>query len=66
MDQKTADQSKSSISDMASTDFNFISCGYLYKNVETAGATTKGGLESADIWGDADDVSIYEIHRGSS
>jgi len=23
----------------------------------TAGGTTKGGLESADVWGDADDVS---------
>ena len=25
----------------------------------TAGGTTKGGLESADIWGDADDVSLF-------
>jgi hypothetical protein len=24
----------------------------------TAGETGKGGLESADVWGDADDVSI--------
>ena len=24
----------------------------------TAGATTKGGLESADVWGDEDDVSL--------
>jgi hypothetical protein len=29
-----------------------------HKYIEaTAGGTTKGGLESADIWGDADDVS---------
>ena len=25
--------------------------------IETADGTGKGGLESADVWGDADDVS---------
>lgn len=52
MDQKTADQSKDTAC------FTFIMKDSNHECIEaTAGGTTKGGLESADIWGDADDVS---------
>ena len=38
--------------------FTFIMKDTNHECIEaTAGGTTKGGLESADIWGDADDVS---------
>lgn len=58
MDQKTADQSK----DTSTMCFTFIMKDSNHECIEaTAGGTTKGGLESADIWGDADDVSCYSL-----
>ena len=63
MDQKTADQSK----DTSITSFTFIIKDTKHQSIETtAGGTTKGGLESADIWGDADDVSYSLTSRKSS
>jgi len=55
MDQKTADQSK----DTSIMCFTFIMKDSNHECIEaTAG---EGGLESADIWGDADDVSCYSL-----
>ena len=66
MDQKTADQSKDAFITYKWC-FTFIIKDTKHQSIETtAGGTTKGGLESADIWGDADDVSYSLTTRKSS
>ncbi len=60
MDQKTADASK-----QISIPLQTITAPYLQieHNIKLLllieAGTTKGGLESADVWGDADDVSYF-------
>ena len=65
MDQKTADASK-----QISIPLQTITAPYskIEHNIKLLllieAGTTKGGLESADVWGDADDVSYFRKFSG--
>lgn len=60
MDQKTADASKLiSISLQANIALHLNLEHIINPLLLIESGTTKGGLESADIWGDADDVSDF-------
>ena len=65
MDQKTADASKQISFPLQTNTAPYLKIEHNFKLLLLIEAgTTKGGLESADVWGDADDVSDFRNFSG--